>query len=477
MDTAAIPHPPHRLPWLGDVIGANPNRPIQTMLRQVRDLGPITVRKVFSSEIVTVGGADLVAELSDDTRFAKYVGFHLLPLRLIVGDALFTAENEEPNWQLAHDILAPAFTREAMSGYHQTMVQVARQLLARWDGAADRGAQVDVSADMTRLTLETIGRAGFGYRFGSFDGDRPHPFVTTMIRSLRYANLSMLPPLVHRVLAGSARRHQEDVATMERIVDEVIAARRDGAAPDEPDLVDRMLRTEHPQTGHRLDPVNVRQQIITFVVAGHETTSGALSFALYYLTRDPQTLARAQSEVDMLWGDVDEPEPAFADIAKLRYVRAVLDEALRLWPTAPAYLRAARSDTVLGGRYRMNRGDWAMVLLPLLHRDPQVWADPERFDPDRFGPGQAKTRPPHAYKPFGTGQRACIGRQFALHEAVLALALILHRYDLTPTDSYKLDIAESLTLKPRGFELNPYRRRRHLAGGLKIHADQRDRTA
>lgn len=430
------------------------------MLRQVCDLGPITVRKVFSSEIVTVGGANLAAELSDDTRFAKYVGFHLLPLRLIVGDALFTAENEEPNWQLAHDILAPAFTREAMRGYHTIMLEVVRQLLTRWDTAADSGHPVDVSADMTRLTLETIGRAGFGYRFRSFDRDRPHPFVTAMIRSLRYANLSLLPPPLHRVLAGSARQYREDVATMERIVDEVIAARRDGAAPDTPDLLDRMLSTVHPQTGHRLGPVNIRQQIITFVIAGHETTSGALSFALYYLTQHPRAMARAQAEVDALWGQTDDPDPTFTDVPKLRFVRAALDEALRLWPTAPAYLRAARTDTVLGGRYRMNQGDWAMVLLPLLHRDPHVWADPERFDPDRFAPGQAKTRPPHAYKPFGTGQRACIGRQFALHEAVLALGLVLHRYHLTPTHSYRLQIAESLTLKPQGFKLLPRRRQR-----------------
>jgi unspecific monooxygenase len=143
----------------------------------------------------------------------------------------------------------------------------------------------------------------------------------------------------------------------------------------------------------------------------------------------------------------------------LRYVRAALDEALRLWPTAPGYFRAARSETVLGGQYRMHQGDWVAVLLPLLHRDPHVWPDPDRFDPDRFAPGQAKTRPPHAYKPFGTGQRACIGRQFALHEAVLALGLVLHRYELSAPDGYRLRIAESLTLKPQGFELLPRRRR------------------
>ena len=218
------------------------------------------------------------------------------------------------------------------------------------------------------------------------------------------------------------------------------------------DLLDLMLNSTHPSTGRRLDPVNIRQQVITFIVAGHETTSGALSFALYYLTQNPEVLARAKAEVDALWGRSDNPAPAYGDVAKLRYLRAVLDEALRLWPTAPGYLRVARKDTVLGGRYRIKKGQWLLVVLPLLQRDPRVWPDPEKFDPDRFAPGQMKGRA-HAYKPFGTGQRACIGRQFALHESVLTLALILHRYDLTAENDYRLKISESITLKPRGFRL------------------------
>ena len=153
MDTAAIPHPPRRLPVLGHVVGLNPRTPVQSSLRLLRDLGPISVREVFSSEIVTVGGADLAAELNDDTRFGKHVAFALSPLRLILGDALFTAQNDEPNWQLAHDILVPAFTRDAMRGYHTIMLDVSRELLTRWDAAADRGQRVDVTADMTRLTF------------------------------------------------------------------------------------------------------------------------------------------------------------------------------------------------------------------------------------------------------------------------------------------------------------------------------------
>ena len=129
-----------------------------------------------------------------------------------------------------------------------------------------------------------------------------------------------------------------------------------------------MPRSQPPD--RQLDPVNIRQQVITFIFAGYETTSGALSFALHYLTQNPDVLARAKSEVDAVWGGSSDPEPTYADVAKLRDVRAVLDESLRLWPTAPGYLRVAREDTVLGGRYRIKKGQWVLVVLPLVRRDP-----------------------------------------------------------------------------------------------------------
>lgn len=445
MDTTGIPHRPGRLPVIGDLIGANPRTPLQDTLRIGRRVGPIFTRKIFGFEIVFVGGVDLVTELNDETKFGKHVGLGIENLRALAGDGLFTAHTHEPNWRLAHDILQPAFSAEAMRRYHPVMVDVARELTAAWD-AAD--GPVDVAADMTRLTLETIGRAGFGYRFGSFERAEPHPFVTAMIRALRYAQLQNVKlPFVRRAFAGTPEQNRADIATMTNLVDEVIEA-RDGSD----NLLELMLTEGHPVTGERLDPVNIRNQAITFVVAGHETTSGALSFALYYLTRHPELLAKARAEVDAVWGD---REPAFADVAKLRYVRRCLDEAMRLWPTAPGYSREAREDVVLGGKYRMRKGDWVIVPLPLVHRDPAAWPEPERFDPDRFEPAAVKKRPAQAYKPFGTGERACIGRQFALHEAVLALGMVLQRYDFEVDPGYELKIVESLTLKPSGFTLRP----------------------
>lgn len=453
LDSSDLPHPPHRLPFVGDVLGLNPRTPFQSSLPQTRQLGPISVRKVFGAEMIAVSGPDLVAEVHDETRFGKYVGHHLAELRPIIGDGLITVETDDPKWRLAHDILMPGFTREAMQGYHSIMLKAVRELADHWDGAADSGRKVNVTDDTTRLALETIGQAGFGYRFGSFDRRRPHPFVSAMNRMLQYANwstISPLAPLVRPLLLRSG-------AVMARIVDDVIRARQNGAGAEANDLLNLMLNATHPATGRKLDPDNIRQQVITFIVAGHETTSGALSFALHYLTQNPEVLARAKAEVDTLWGESDDFEPSYTDVSKLRYVRAVLDESLRLWPTAPGYLRVARKDTVLGGRYRIKKGQWVLVVLPLVQRDPQVWPDPERFDPDRFGPGQAKNRA-HSYKPFGTGQRACIGRQFALHEAMLTLGMILHRYDLAPENGYKLRVSESITLKPRGFRLSLHKR-------------------
>lgn len=452
MDTTGIPHSPRRLPLLGDIRDMNPRSPVQDSMRLGRELGPIFTRRLPGVEIVLVSGIDLVTEVNDEQRFGKHVGLGVRNLRAVVGDGLFTAFNEEPNWRLAHDILQPGFTAEAMRGYHSIMLDVARELIANWDTRAGAGT-VDVAADMTRLTMETIGRAGFGYRFGSFQRAEPHPFVTAMTRVLRYGQLGTIKvPLVRRLIAGSARQHEADVRLMTDLVDEVIEARQGGTEPGR-DLLDLMLHSRHPETGQRLDPVNVRHQVITFIVAGHETTSGALAFALYYLTRNPDVLAKARAEVDALWGEASDPDPTFAEVAKLRYVRRILDEAMRLWPTAPGYQRAAREDLVLGGKYPMRKGDGVVVLLPMLHRDPAVWPDPERFDPDRFAPGEARKRPPQAYKPFGTGERACIGRAFALHEAVLALGLLVHRYDFRHDPAYQLRVAESLTLKPEGFRL------------------------
>ena len=433
------------------------------VMAEARELGPLYKLRVFDREINFVSGVDLVTELSDETRFRKNLHPDLVLLRDIGGDGLFTAYNDEPNWQKAHDVLMPAFSLGAMRGYHSTMLDVARTLIAKWDSAAGTNgagtSAVDVAEDMTRLTFDTIGLCGFGYDFESFSRTTPHPFVTALTRALDFAQAKgEALPWTGLFQWKKAEQFRVDLACMKDLVDEVIRRRRDSGDTSIDDLLGRMLHTRDERTGEPLDDVNIRNQAITFIIAGHETTSGALSFALHYLTKHPEALARAQAEVDALWDDTADPEPEYGDIGKLTYLRQVLNESLRLWPTAPVYGVEPIEDTVIGGKYAVRAGEGLLVLIPQLHRDP-AWGDNvELFDPERFSPENEAARPVHLFKPFGSGERACIGRQFALHEATLVLALLVHRYRLIDHTNYQLKIKQSLTLKPDNLTLRLARR-------------------
>ncbi|AEW97204.1 MULTISPECIES: cytochrome P450 [Streptomycetaceae] len=454
---AASPAPPVPVADISDTgFGTTP---IQQAMALAREHGPVFRRRFGTFESLLVGSVDAVTELCDDERFVKAVGPVLTNVRQIAGDGLFTAYNDEPNWAKAHDILLPAFALSSMHTYHPTMLRVAKRLIAAWDTALADGAPVDVADDMTRMTLDTIGLAGFGYDFGSFRRGEPHPFVAAMVRGLLHSQALLSRKADDGVDHSAAdEAFRADNAYLAQVVDEVIEARRASGETGTDDLLGLMLGAPHPSDGTPLDAANIRNQVITFLIAGHETTSGALSFALYYLAKNPAVLRRAQAEVDALWGDDPDPEPDYTDVGRLTYVRQVLNEALRLWPTAAAFGRQAVTDTVLDGRVPMRAGDTALVLTPVLHRDP-VWGDNvEAFDPERFSPEREAARPVHAFKPFGTGERACIGRQFALHEAVMLLGMLIHRYRFLDHADYRLRVRETLTLKPDGFTLKLARR-------------------
>jgi cytochrome P450 len=457
-----IPRPPRRVPLLGDVFAFRGDEPAQSVADLAAQLGPIFEFQFLGARYVVAAGAEIVTELNDETRFSKHLGPDMVALRVVGGDGLFTAHNDEPNWRKAHTLLMPAFTQAAMRRYHPTMVEAAAELTDAWDARAQTGEMVDVSADTTRITLETIGRCAAGYSFGAFRSTNTHPFVEHMVAALLGSDrlgvfrATFLPKSVGNYYERKVTRH---ASYLHRVADEIIAKRRTEGLGEHDDLLEIMLAPDvdgHPA----LDEANIRYQLLNFLVAGHETTSGALSFALYFLAGDPEVFARARDEVDRVWGDAQYPD--FEQVAKLRYVRRVFDEALRLQPTVPAYYRAAREDTVLAGEYEMRKGDWALALTTTLHRDAH-WTGPglkpvDEFDPERFAPAHVKARPPHLYKPFGTGERSCIGRQFALHEAVLVLGTLIRRYDLLPEPEYTLEIAERLTLMPKGFRLQLERR-------------------
>lgn len=451
--TVPIPAPP-RLPLLGNLHQIPRGRLSQHLTALAPRFDGIFEIDFAGIRAPFVSSAKLATEVCDEKRFRKTIGPPLSILRGLAGDGLFTAHGDEPNWAKAHRILVPAFGQKARRAYFAPMLEVALRLCAKWE--ASRGREIEVADDMTRLTLDTIALCGFGYRFDSFATPELHPFLQQMVRVLDEAmgRLTRLRAIT-RMRFSANRRYAQDIAAMHALVDDVIRARK--AAPGEArDLLGLMLEASDPVTGERLDDENIRYQVITFLIAGHETTSGLLSFAIHLLMTHPEVLAQAREEVDrVLPGGRD---PVNDDLATLTVIDRVIKETLRLWPTAPGFQVAPWRDEVIGGRYRIAKDRRITVLLPALHRDPSVWTDPERFDIDRFLPENEARIPAHAYKPFGNGSRSCIGRMFAVMEAKLALALLVQRFEFIDPDGYRLSVKETLTLKPDGFRIRVRRR-------------------
>ncbi|HLI35785.1 MAG TPA: cytochrome P450 [Streptosporangiaceae bacterium] len=448
LKTEEIPGP-RGLPVIGNVFDIDASNPIEGMMTLAREYGPIFKLETPGATRLIVSGASLVDEICDDARFDKKVGGGLANLRRgAANSGLFTAETSDPLWHRAHNILMPPFSQQSMRDYLPMMLDIAGQLMDKWE-RLNPDDDVDVPADMTRLTLDTIALCGFGYRFNSFYRDTQHPFVAAMLRALTESQARVRQlPIQTRLRVRAQRQAEEDQAFMDSLVDKLIAERRaQGEAGETRDLLGRMINGVDTQSGERLPDENIRAQCITFLVAGHETTSGLLSFAIYYLMKNPEIMARARAEADEVLGGTD--EPSYEQVHKLTYTGQVLAETLRLWPTAPGFTRTPQADTVIGGRYAIPKGTQLTVLTPMLHRDPAVWGpDAGEFSPGRMAADRMAGLPPNAYKPFGSGQRACIGRQFALQEARLVLGMALQRFDLIDHLGYQLTIKTTLTVKP-----------------------------
>ncbi|TMR94551.1 bifunctional cytochrome P450/NADPH--P450 reductase [Nonomuraea basaltis] len=472
---ARIPAP-QGLPIVGNTLQIPSHSPVEHFVEvaaRYQEEGIFRL-EIAGRRVVLVFDPDLVAEVCDESRFVKRIRPPLAIVRDFAGDGLFTAEPDEPVWGQAHRILMPAFSQRSMKAYYPQFLEVAEQLVESWAGR--QGEDLPVADDMTRLTLDTISLTGFGYRFNSFDSPELHPFLQAMGGALTEAMLrNQQLPFVTKLKRGREETYRRDIATMQSLVDDVIMQRRADGGGGAKDLLGLMLEAADPQTGGRLSDENIRNQVLTFLIAGHETTSGLLSFALYNLLREPHTLARAYDEVDRLLPG-DEP-PTYEAVMKLDVIARILEESLRVWSPIPAFSVTSLEDTTIGG-YPIPKDQGVVVLLPVLHRHPKAWDRPADFDIDRWLPEHKQAHHPGAYKPFGNGERACIGRQFALTEAKLALAMILRRFALSDPNVYRMKIKQTLTLKPDGFTLRVRERRAHeravIAGEPAQEAEQQD---
>ncbi|QCI63797.1 bifunctional cytochrome P450/NADPH--P450 reductase [Phreatobacter stygius] len=450
---APIPHPPKK-PIVGNMLTVSSETPLQSLMQLTRENGPIFWLDMMGTPLVVASSASLIDELCDEKRFDKAVRGSLRRIRAIAGDGLFTGDTQEANWAKAHNILLPTFSQRAMVNYLPMMLDIASQLMLKWE-RLNADDEVDVVHDMTALALDTIGVCGFDYRFNSFYRRDYHPFIDALTRTLETCMMQRGLPFENVLLRKRLSQLKTDVDFMNKLVDDIIRERRRGGqGGDQNDLLNYMLAGVDKQTGESLSDENIRYQINTFLIAGHETTSGLLSFTLYFLLNHPDVLAKAYDEVDRVLGSDIGVLPTIAQVNQLTYVAQILKEALRLWPTAPAFGLYPYKDEVVGGQYKLKSRTFVTALTLMLHRDPAVWGDdPEAFNPDQFSREAEAERPVNAYKPFGNGQRACIGRQFAMQEAVLVIGMLLQRFQLFDHTKYQLKIKETLSIKPDGFKI------------------------
>ncbi|WP_099023562.1 bifunctional cytochrome P450/NADPH--P450 reductase [Mycolicibacterium palauense] len=407
--------------------------------------GPLFYADYSGARKLYACSAELVEELCDEDRFAKNLTQSLARIRPLAGDGLFTSFYGEPNWKRAHDVLLPGFSYAGLRNYHSAMLDINCQLIDRWDASAGH-RPVDVSTDLQKLAMDTVALAGFGARFNSYDVEGLAPIPTSFTHALNEV-----------VTRGTTPEFTAELNTLHAYFDDLVAAHQSGDADGVDDLLFTMLARD-ANGAPVLEPDNVKNQIMTFLIAGQLTTSELMPNALYHLVHNPAALARARAEVDEVFGTDDDYLPTYDDIGKFDYLRRVINETLRLSPPVLGFDRMALSDTVIGGKYPIRRGEAVTVLTGALHRQPQWGDNVELFDPDRFSPERSEGRPASVFKPFGTGARSCIGRQFALHEATMAIARLVHRYRLIDSRHYVLQFDSAQSRRPVGFELDLVRR-------------------
>ncbi|MCK0439943.1 cytochrome P450 [Gordonia alkaliphila] len=446
-----LPHPGPRVPLLGDVFGVDRNNPTQHEMTLAERLGPIFERKLLDVRLVLVAGGELAGQCNDEDNWARALAGPTLKFRGITGSGLFTAKTSDPLWGQARRVLEPGFAQSALRTYHAAMQSVADDLIEYWSGRE----VVDVHTAMTNATLEVIARAGFSRNLGLFTQEGADPQAQTLLvaldQVLTWASESTNDlPVVGQVRGlFQERAFQANLERTRAFIDGIVADRVSGKEPASDDLLGLMLDTVDPDTGEKLPHQNVRDQVLTFLVAGHETTAALLEVTLWYLAARPGLAQQVTDEARTRGFD-------YSGVAGMRTTRNILNESLRLWPPVPGIFRVSRKDQQLGG-YDIPAGYAVFVLTLAAQRDPEVWGPTAAaFDPERWEAKALREYPDRYFTPFGTGPRSCIGRAFAMQESALLVSRICDAFELSlaePAAGSDPEMTERGTLRPVPFSV------------------------
>jgi cytochrome P450 len=365
--------------------------------------------------------------------------------RWFFGDGLLTSEGEQ--WKRQRRFSQPAFHRERIALYASVMTNYAEQMLSFWQD----GTVIDAHQEMMKLTLRIVVRALFGVE--AEEAEEISRSLNVMMRNSTGARL-LLPPFFRRLPLPQMFEFRRAVSKLDGTVYRIIDLRRRNER-DSGDLLS-VLMEARDEDGSHMDDKQLRDEVMTFLLAGHETTALALSWAWHLLSQDSQVENKLHRELDrVLAGRI----PTVSDLSSLTYTEGVIKESMRLYPPAWSVARTVIKDFELGG-YCIPAGASVVMSQWIMHRDPRFFSDPEKFDPDRWSNENIQKLPKFAYFPFGGGPRQCIGASFAMMEAVLLLATIAGQFQLGKVEGQPIVPVPSFTLRPKeGIQLALRKRR------------------
>lgn len=360
--------------------------------------------------------------------------------RLLLGNGLVTSEGSF--WERQRRLAQPAFKNTRLARYLHTMGDCTERLLEEWRGGLD-GAGIDLHAAMTRLTMNIVGRTLFGLDLSDQNSSAGEAF-THALRGIGTRGPGNLQVPLWLPTPGNLRFRQA-LRKLDILVYEIIRRFRAGGAEQaDHTLLGAFVAARDPQTGEGMSDQQLRDEVVTLYLAGHETTASLLTWTFYALAREPEMAARVLEEVDTLSPDA---VPTLEGINRLTYLPRVLSEVLRLYPPAWTIARNVLEDDLVCG-YRVPAGCFVLLSPFITHRLEAHWPKPQRFDPERFTPENSKGRHPFAYFPFSAGPRVCIGKHFSLYEAQLVLAMVLREFRVEVADGRPVGFKSVGTLRP-----------------------------
>ncbi|HXH22943.1 MAG TPA: cytochrome P450 [Dehalococcoidia bacterium] len=455
MSSRRVPPGPRSFSPFGN-LPALQRDPLGTFLRDRERYGDVVRYRGGIWYAYLVSHPDDIKHVLQDNNQNYRKGFSYEVLKPVLGQGLLTNEGE--SWLRQRRLAQPAFHRARIARISGLMSESIEAMLARWDSRLDPEAPVDVLPEMIRLTLEIVSRTLLGVRLGP-EADQVGQAVRELQAHVNY-RATHLFSLPEKYPTPRNRRFHRWLALLDAIVFRIIDQHR-AAGPGGDDLLSMLLAARDQESGEGMSDRQLRDEVMTIFLAGHETTATALTWTWYLLSQHPEAEARLHREVDTV---LDGRPPVYDDLASLPYTRMILEESMRLYPPAWAVGRFAVGPDTVGG-YDLPAGSQIVMSQYVTHRHPAFWERPDEFDPERFTPERSAGRPRFAYFPFGGGPRYCIGADFAMIEAQLTLAAVAQRYRLRLSPGHPVEVDPLVTLRPKhGMVMRLERRRPGRAG-------------